>query len=234
MRRRRSAINFASTTAIKQPLRSRHNQIRSVFSPLRARSTAASSLGHDFAVRRCAMISQRRRGDVRSCENQQRDNVSSDIMPTVAFLRRRFAAPTSGTEHSEYELVRKILRAAADSQSTATTVSRLAAEINVDRRRLVEAWLAAAPYPSLRLQDLVGLFVLVRAWELRRGGMSWKEAARLARTSIQRLRAIASRTLGCHLRQIDQTCDAEFCSQIESILLPIARCCTTCDTSKHV
>lgn len=148
-----------------------------------------------------------------------------------ASARCRGTAPTYAPADYVTELLAHALRAAADPSSTATTVCRLAVEIGVDRRRLVEAWRAASPDTPLRLQDLIGLFVLIRAWNLRNAGASWKEAARQTKASMQRLRAIALRTLGCHLRQIDQAGCNHIRQRIDSVLLPILSCSKTANAS---
>jgi hypothetical protein len=81
-----------------------------------------------------------------------------------------------------------------------TSVEALAAAVRCDRRTLWHAWAGdPAARPAMRLEDLVGWSLLIRAVSLRSGGRGWSSIAAELGVSHRRLLRLAERLAGVSL-----------------------------------
>lgn len=102
----------------------------------------------------------------------------------------------------EIRLQCSLVATALEHAGHITTVSRLATECNVDRRRLVEVWRSLPGVaPGRHLSQYLNLLLLLRAYELRKSTVSWWEAATELGVHVRRLRRIVVAVAGCGLRE---------------------------------
>lgn len=99
--------------------------------------------------------------------------------------------------------VRAALAAACWVATPVTSVQALAAAVRCDRRTLWRAW-AANPgaRPAVRLEDLVGWILLIRAVSLKSGGRGWSAIASEFRVSQRRLLRLSERLAGLSLSRL--------------------------------
>lgn len=83
------------------------------------------------------------------------------------------------------------------------TVSRLAHDVAIDRRRLCELWREQVPSAiGLRLEDFLGLLVLLRGNRIQLDRGRWIDASVDLGVHIRTLRDIARRCTGHSLREV--------------------------------
>lgn len=95
-------------------------------------------------------------------------------------------------------------------------------EIGTNRQRLVEKWRQCVPVADMfRLEDMMGLLLFLRAWCLRADGVPWARAARLTGVSVDRLRAVARRTVSCKPTEVDAMTPAAVAASVGRLLHPL-------------
>ncbi|MBW3570694.1 MAG: hypothetical protein KY467_06280 [Gemmatimonadetes bacterium] len=99
--------------------------------------------------------------------------------------------------------VRAALAVACWVATPVTSVTALAATVRCDRRTLWRAWSShPGAHPGVRLEDLVGWILLIRAVSLRSGGRGWSAIASEFRVSQRRLLRLAQRLAGLSLSRV--------------------------------
>ena len=102
-----------------------------------------------------------------------------------------------------HERVSAALALACWVATPVTSVEALAAAVRCDRRTLWRAWAgSSAARPVMRLEDLVGWILLIRAVSLKGGGRGWSSIASEFRVSQRRLLRLSGRLAGLSLSHL--------------------------------
>ena len=117
--------------------------------------------------------------------------------------RFRHIADEIGGMSGLHPRVRAALALACAARSPFTSVEALAAAVRCDRRTLWRAWASSpAARPAMRLEDLVGWILLMRAVSMKSSGRGWSSIASEFEVSQRRLLRLSERLAGLSLSRV--------------------------------